>query len=277
VALTLLSPLLAHAQTPEVPVNGSPYETDLRIDLPLMIGPLVIAGGAFLIGDELYTPKCLPDCNAEDVNAFDRPFAGTWDRTASTASDVLFISNLTLPHVFGLADAAMTGDWAGYGTDTIVLVEVMSVTLAINTFMSILTQRTRPFVYNTELSDDLRSSGQAALSFYSGHAAASFAMATAYSYTFMTRHPDSPLVIPLWIGSYLMAGTTAGLRVKAGRHFPSDVLVGAAVGAALGMLIPALHLKNKTPTRVEVGGVGMRLLPGAAGAGLGLSVRFDDF
>ena len=31
------------------------------------------------------------------------------------------------------------------------------------------------------------------------------------------------------------------LRVAAGMHFPTDVLAGAAVGAALGIAIPDLH------------------------------------
>jgi hypothetical protein len=38
-----------------------------------------------------------------------------------------------------------------------------------------------------------------------------------------------------------LAAATANLRVRAGEHFYSDVLVGALVGAGLGTAIPALH------------------------------------
>jgi membrane-associated phospholipid phosphatase len=31
-------------------------------------------------------------------------------------------------------------------------------------------------------------------------------------------------------------------RVQAGKHYPSDVIVGLAVGAAMGYLIPQIHL-----------------------------------
>jgi membrane-associated phospholipid phosphatase len=35
------------------------------------------------------------------------------------------------------------------------------------------------------------------------------------------------------------------MRHQAGMHFPSDLLLGAGLGAATGILVPALH-KNKS-------------------------------
>ena len=37
---------------------------------------------------------------------------------------------------------------------------------------------------------------------------------------------------------------TGYLRIRAGRHYPSDVLVGYLVGGAVGYLIPTLHKKK---------------------------------
>ncbi|HVR03240.1 MAG TPA: phosphatase PAP2 family protein [Polyangia bacterium] len=37
-------------------------------------------------------------------------------------------------------------------------------------------------------------------------------------------------------------------RVEAGSHFPSDVLVGAAVGTSFGLAVPALHTLNLQAT-----------------------------
>ncbi|MBS1124024.1 MAG: phosphoesterase PA-phosphatase related protein, partial [Deltaproteobacteria bacterium] len=34
---------------------------------------------------------------------------------------------------------------------------------------------------------------------------------------------------------------TANLRVRAGKHFYSDVVIGAAIGMAVGYVVPALH------------------------------------
>jgi membrane-associated phospholipid phosphatase len=48
------------------------------------------------------------------------------------------------------------------------------------------------------------------------------------------------------------AGSGIGLtRILAGKHFPSDVLVGAAAGTASGLLIPWLHL-YKPRTRLNI-------------------------
>jgi undecaprenyl-diphosphatase len=69
-------------------------------------------------------------------------------------------------------------------------------------------------------------------------------MATAYSYLYMKRHPDSSLVVPVWLGSHALAASTAYLRVHAGKHFWTDVMVGAVVGSAIGFLVPWLHTKD---------------------------------
>ena len=35
------------------------------------------------------------------------------------------------------------------------------------------------------------------------------------------------------------------MQVRAGKHFPSDVVIGSAVGIAVGYLVPALHADDK--------------------------------
>lgn len=69
-------------------------------------------------------------------------------------------------------------------------------------------------------------------SFPSGHTATAFAMATIIS----DRHPR--LRIPI----YAIALGTAFSRVYGGHHYPSDVIVGAAIGTLAGM--HAIHLKD---------------------------------
>lgn len=76
-------------------------------------------------------------------------------------------------------------------------------------------------------------------------------MATAYSRLFMKRHPDSPLVIPMWIGTYSLAGTTAVLRSVAGDHFWTDIIAGAVLGIGMGLLVPWMH-ETSEPSGVAV-------------------------
>lgn len=65
------------------------------------------------------------------------------------------------------------------------------------------------------------------LSFPSAHATASFAVATA-----MTR------VDPLGALAFVLAFALALGRPYLGMHYPSDVLVGAVLGIALGLIVP---------------------------------------
>ncbi len=65
------------------------------------------------------------------------------------------------------------------------------------------------------------------LSFPSAHATASFAVATA-----MTR------VDPLGALAFVLAFALAMSRPYLGMHYPSDVLAGAVLGVAIGLIVP---------------------------------------
>ncbi|WP_338198827.1 phosphatase PAP2 family protein [Candidatus Nephthysia bennettiae] len=77
-------------------------------------------------------------------------------------------------------------------------------------------------------------------SFPSGHSAGSFAAAVALS----SFYPeDRPLIL-------LLASAVGVSRVYLGHHFPSDVLVGASAGAAIGRMASLLaHLR--TPSELS--------------------------
>lgn len=66
------------------------------------------------------------------------------------------------------------------------------------------------------------------------------------------------------ITSLTLAAMTGYARVKAGKHYPTDVIAAAAVGFAIGYLIPTLHKKKKGDQ------VSLVLLPDR----IGLSLQF---
>ena len=55
------------------------------------------------------------------------------------------------------------------------------------------------------------------------------------------RHPEFEHRGWLWAGSLTAATAAASLRVAAGKHFPSDVLAGAAMGSLIGLGFAQLH------------------------------------
>jgi membrane-associated phospholipid phosphatase len=69
-------------------------------------------------------------------------------------------------------------------------------------------------------------------SFPSGHASIAFTGAT-----LIERNSGELLGIP----AYALAAFTGFERVEAGRHFPSDVLAGAAIGTLSAGILDALH------------------------------------
>ncbi|MCK9426362.1 MAG: phosphatase PAP2 family protein [Ignavibacteriaceae bacterium] len=50
----------------------------------------------------------------------------------------------------------------------------------------------------------------------------------------------------MWTGSLLSASLVGYLRYVSGNHYPTDILIGAVVGSAIGYFIPYLHQTNNS-------------------------------
>ncbi len=100
----------------------------------------------------------------------------------------------------------------------------------------------RPVVYYTYFPEELRRQGRQRNSMYSGHAAQAASAAFFAAKVYCDYHPEIGkkkfLVYTVAAVPSLFAGW---LRVKALAHFPSDVLIGTAIGAAFGILVPESH------------------------------------
>jgi len=228
-------------------VGGSPLAANLWLDLPVVLGLGSVLLGAQLSDSQLPPPSCAPLCDSQTVNALDRVSIGWHSKPARTASDILIGINIALPLVLDLIDVAASRPpdaVRGYLQDVLILGEVFVVNAGINTLIKYAVRRPRPFLYDADMSafsPEDRADADSGMSFYSQHSSSAFAMATAGSYLFTLRHPNSKWVIPVWLFSEALAATTASMRVLAGKHFISDVLVGAVMGSAVGLLIPYLH------------------------------------
>jgi len=123
--------------------------------------------------------------------------------------------------------------------------ETMAVTGLLYTGSMYLTNRYRPYVYDERSPMDKRLTGNSKNSFYAGHVhlvgSSVFFIAKVWS----DYHPESKAKWLFYTGAAAVTGATALMRHQAGMHFPSDLLLGAGLGAATGILVPALH-KNKS-------------------------------
>lgn len=143
--------------------------------------------------------------------------------------------------------------WWHYGAGeaawqtTLITAEVIAVNTAINSTISGITARQRPYGDSCESvpieqqTDDCN--GQRRYrSFYSGHTSTSFAAASALCMNHMYLGLyGSPAADALACGTaYTAAATVGAMRLAGDEHWMSDVMVGAAAGTLVGLSLPYL-------------------------------------
>lgn len=228
---------------------ASPYRHDARWEVPLTIG---VSLGAAL--PRLLTPARLPAppcgrCDPQQVRlGLDRGVLGNYSPGAALASDVLLISLVSGALTVGLLDVASSADRAGgdqWPRDTAVAAQSLAITLAVTQALKYLVRRPRPLAYNPAVPLSVRTSRDASLSFISGHTSMAFASAAVITQTYWRRNPHNPAGQGVVLGlSLAAAATTAYLRVRAGKHFWTDVVTGALLGTAVGLLVPLAHARG---------------------------------
>jgi membrane-associated phospholipid phosphatase len=223
--------------------NQSVYRLDWRREIPIM----ALSGGAalYLRGrKEIGRDPC--PCDPAEINSFDRPHAGRESEGAAVASDAVLALTFVVPMVADIIDVRGAPD-AGdaLAEDAVVILEAVGVNLAVNELVRVMVSRPRPFLYGRPAGDPAHQEAESYRSFYSAHASIAFSSAIAYARTFALRHPDSPSRPWVYGAAVLGAGAVASLRVVAGKHFPTDVILGAAAGSAFGLLLPELHRRDR--------------------------------
>jgi hypothetical protein len=255
VALALAAALTAAPAgapaTAATPPAGDVYELSWSRELPILA--VSVAGGAAarIFWDGLGRAPC--PCDAGDLNGLDRGTAGRRDDRAATASDVLAGLALAAPFAADYLDVRSGGSAEGFDRDAVVMLEAAALSGGIDQLVKAATHRPRPLVYGLPPGDPGLTETDNYRSFYSGHTATTFAVGIAYARTHALRHPGSDANWAVYGGAVLVGAAVGTLRVVAGKHFPTDVLVGAVAGTAIGLLVPALH----APKPLEDGSISL--------------------
>ncbi|MCR9289234.1 phosphatase PAP2 family protein [Saprospiraceae bacterium] len=163
---------------------------------------------------------------------------------AKKISDILLYTSL-IPPAMLLFDLPTNSDGNKRETHAVLLAETFFLNWGLTNLAKRSAKRPRPFMYNDNFDIfpiDKRRKKDARMSFFSGHTSVVSAMYFLTASTFSEYYPNSKWKPFVWGTSISIPALTGFLRVKAGKHFPTDVLVGYAVGALLGgVLVPALH------------------------------------
>ena len=173
--------------------------------------------------------------NKDDVSAFDSFFMQPFSNGLNITGDIFQFAALLSPAVLMVTPME---EWLTIG---VMYAETVLATYSIKEFSKALVTRVRPYMYYDEKPQDLVAKGDWNESFPSGHSALAFSGATFLSYVFSKYYSDSPWKYAVTAASYSVAAATAFFRVAGGKHFLSDVLTGAAIGTAIGYVVPWLH------------------------------------
>jgi membrane-associated phospholipid phosphatase len=203
---------------------------------------------------------------------FEEPVQSNMSATAAAWSDRLGLLTVATP-VFAEIGGGTDRTLANHG---IVYGETLGVQLLLNVGVKHLVRRARPYTHNTDprvLEFRQGQGNEANLSFYSGHSSTAFAAAMAGSYLFAAKSADPWSRRVVWFSEFGLAASTAHLRVRAGMHYYSDVIVGTLVGAGIGLGIPYLQGERYRPDASEYIAAASGF---ALGALLPLLVSTDD-
>lgn len=223
-------------------VAQSPYRPTWGKTLSVLGGGAVLWGAADWLGarQKPLSEEAVRNLSVSQVPRFDRVATRHYSLKAQRASDILLRSQIFLPGLL-LADPSIRRD---AGRSAVVAGSVFLANYGLVKFVKVCVQRTRPLAYNPNAPMEARTHVDARRSFYSGHASMSAAMSMVTARIWCDHHPNSKWKPAVWAGAAVAPVITGILRVKGGKHFPSDVVTGLVVGGALGGLLPNIFVKT---------------------------------
>jgi len=219
-------------------VAQSPYSFNTGRELGIILPGLVFHGVGLLHEvpvDSLW--RRVSTMDRADLPAFDRPAAYNWNLIAHRTSNVLLGAGIVGSLTMSLVDRP-TPDM---GPPLALMGETVLLTTGLTNMVKVLVHRPRPYAYNPDVPIEVRKAREAYISFWSGHTATAAAMAFASAE--MVQHSDagSTAKTITWTSAITLPALIGHYRVRAGRHFPTDVIVGYLVGAGIGMAVPYIH------------------------------------
>ncbi len=220
------------------------HELRWGLDVPLVGAPLALHGAVVLgfgVGDRFHADAGQL-LDRSSVNGFDRVATFHYSGGAAKVSDWLFL---------GAAAGSLAGMIAQQKGDQPLLPVVLAaesflLTSSLTNLTKELAQRPRPYRYNPDVPAHLHAESESYLSFWSGHTANCAALTFTTASVLQRSDLPSSAKTAVWIGAAAVPVLMGYLRVRAGKHFPTDVVVGYAVGAGIGLLVPYLHRKSVT-------------------------------
>ena len=230
--------------------TSSPYRLNLKNDLVITgTGLALLALAAALDSHAPLDAQTVDQLDRKNINALDRSLMAPYNEHLSNVSDGLLTLNLLLP----LSVVVLLGDdnndqWAEV---SVMYLETLLATGALVSLTKSLSSRKRPLAYDKSAPLSVRTAPDTQRSFFSGHTAHAFSATVFLNTVAEQYYPNSKWLVAIRTGSYSLTALVAGLRMASGKHFATDVAVGAAIGSVVGYYVPKLHLSERTSLGVD--------------------------
>jgi len=229
--------------------DSQPYQWSTVKDVPLLA---LGATGSLtsLILKNQNDPLSLQEINGlnqDDLFALDLGAIDNYSPASQRASDVLLWTSYALP----LSTLLIPETRQNLGMITVMLAEGILLNEALTGITKTLVNRPRPYAFNADLANEIRTNRDNNLSFFSGHTSytAMFSFFTAQVLSDQIENPNGRAL--MWAGAAILPAATGYFRYDGGKHFVSDVVLGYLVGASIGYFIPKLHQEKEAASETK--------------------------
>lgn len=226
--------------------QADPSERSDRVRL-YHFAPVVVGGVSYLVVEFALKQQISREgcwwCEAPGLDA--RARALKWDNV-DRAHSISNVTGFVISPLFAIGGLTATtaftdGDSRRVYDDVIPVIQAGVAAGLINEVLKIAVARQRPYA-RFKGKSVMQRPGESYTSFFSGHSALTFAMATSSGTVASLRGYGSAGV--LWGGGLAIAVATSYLRIASDTHYTTDVLFGAGLGTVLGIAIPRLFHRD---------------------------------
>jgi membrane-associated phospholipid phosphatase len=242
-AATILASILALGAI-AAPAHADDWWKGPRGRTRILHGAIAATAGVAYLTSEIEKSNLAPEhcrwCNPPsfDVSVRNAILWGNPGRAVTLSTLSGYVMAPTLGYGL-LGIASLSRDDASFGQfldDLVPVLETVAISQVGTNIVKFTVGRQRPYAHFATSPRDADDDDN--LSFFSGHSALTFAIATGSGLVAHWRHYKVEPV--LWVSGLSLAAVTAYFRMAGDKHYLSDVVTGSTVGVVSGLTIPRL-------------------------------------
>lgn len=186
--------------------------------------------------NDIIRPEEITALDPDRLWKIDRWVITQYSASAKKGSDLALYSSFLLPLTL-LTDENGRQEFGKVGLMTLQTILLNS---SVTNATKVTFRRPRPFLYNQDIALNMKLRKSDRYSFFSGHTSTTAALSFMTAKMHSDFNPDRNNSL-VWALAAAVPAYTGIQRMRAGKHFLTDVLLGYAVGATIGILVPSLH------------------------------------